>query len=47
MNAKGDSMNTLREKVVKCVEPKLAAESVCAWANRGFECFRKEGLSLG
>lgn len=44
---KEDNMISIRERVVKCANDKLETETACERANRGFECFTKEGLSLG
>lgn len=41
------NLDIIREKTVKCNNPKSESESACAWANRSFQCFMKEGLSLG
>ncbi|XP_055325839.1 general odorant-binding protein 99a-like [Sitodiplosis mosellana] len=47
MVAKEGNIPSIREIVVKCASKKIKTENACGWANRGFECFRKEGLSLG
>lgn len=47
MLAKDDKLKVVREKVTKCAYQKLETENACSWANRSFECFRNEGLSLG
>lgn len=40
-------LETIREKVGKCADKSLQSANACEWAQHGFECFIKEGLSLG
>lgn len=41
-----ETKRIIADKVKKCSFNRLETENACQWAYRGYECFKKEGLTL-